>query len=196
MNPVTAVPIRMHSICQPPFNEPSNGLVFEFRRPTVLQDCYFSFGKMNDLNIHTSECRLCGTGALPTVCDNIPIMLGRSVCVLVALAAASINAPAQWLNYSTPGPPRTRDGKPNLAAPAPREHGKPDLSGVWQVEPTPVEEMKRLFGDLSSDSALGDTPAAFSKYLVSILVDFKPGESPLRPDSRIWLASGSNRSLL
>jgi hypothetical protein len=39
---------------------------------------------------------------------------------------------AQWLNYPTPGIPRTRDGKPNLAAPAPRTtDGKPDLSGVW-----------------------------------------------------------------
>jgi hypothetical protein len=52
-------------------------------------------------------------------------------------------------------------------------------SGKWNP---PTEEMKRLFGDLSSDSALGDTPAAFSKYLLSILVDFKPDESPLRPE--------------
>jgi len=40
---------------------------------------------------------------------------------------------AQWLNYPTPGIPRTKDGKPNLAAPAPRSSdGKPDLSGVWR----------------------------------------------------------------
>ena len=39
---------------------------------------------------------------------------------------------AQWLNYPTPGIPRTADGKPNLSAPAPRTaDGKPDLSGVW-----------------------------------------------------------------
>jgi hypothetical protein len=42
--------------------------------------------------------------------------------------------------------------------------------------------MKRLFGDLSADSALGDTSAAFSKYLVNILLDFKPEETPLRPE--------------
>ena len=39
---------------------------------------------------------------------------------------------AQWLHYPTPGMPRTREGKPNLAAPAPKTRdGKPDLSGLW-----------------------------------------------------------------
>jgi len=96
---------------------------------------------------------------------------------------ACISSHAQWLNYPTPGTPRTRDGKPNLNAPAPRAAtGKPDLSGVWQVAPTPVEEMKRLFGDLSADSALGDNSSAFSKYMINILIDFKPGETPLRPE--------------
>jgi hypothetical protein len=40
---------------------------------------------------------------------------------------------AQWLNWKTPGVPRTADGKPNLTAPAPRTaDGKPDLTGVWE----------------------------------------------------------------
>ena len=90
---------------------------------------------------------------------------------------------AQWLNYPTPGTPRTHDGKPNLTAPAPRAaHGKPELSGVWQIEPTPPEELKRLFGDLSGENVLGDSSAAYSKYLVSIFADFKPGDVPLRPE--------------
>jgi hypothetical protein len=100
----------------------------------------------------------------------------------VLLLAACCGAHAQWLNYPTPGTPRTRDGKPILTAPVRRVHGKPDLSGVWQVEPTPADEMKRLFGDLSADSALGDNPSAFSKYLVDILVDFKPEDTPLRAE--------------
>jgi len=106
-----------------------------------------------------------------------------SVFVLVLLLNTGISTDAQWLNYPTRGSPRTPDGKPNLTAPARKaSNGKPDLSGVWQVEPTPVAEMKRLFGDLSADSALGDTSAAFPKYLINILLDFKPEETPLRPE--------------
>ena len=41
-------------------------------------------------------------------------------------------AEARWLNYPTPGIPRTTDGKPNITAPAPRTaDGKPDLTGIW-----------------------------------------------------------------
>jgi hypothetical protein len=52
-------------------------------------------------------------------------------------------ASAQWLNYPTPGTPRLPNGKPNLAAPAPRTpYGTPDLSGIWGWEdnrPCPPE---------------------------------------------------------
>ena len=54
-------------------------------------------------------------------------------------AFLSTAASAQWLDFPTPGIPRTPDGKPNLSAPAPRTaDGKPDLSGVWMHEITTV----------------------------------------------------------
>ena len=41
---------------------------------------------------------------------------------------------AQWLDYPTPGLPRTKDGKPDLAARMPAgPDGKPNLEGIWQA---------------------------------------------------------------
>jgi hypothetical protein len=61
----------------------------------------------------------------------------RRTATLSAVLASFIlpaTAHAQWLNYKTPGIPRTSDGKPDLAAPAPKMlDGKPDLSGIWQA---------------------------------------------------------------
>jgi hypothetical protein len=110
-------------------------------------------------------------------------MSNRVKGVGVLLAAALLSANAQWLNYPTPGIPRTRDGKPDLAAKAPRTRdGKPDLSGVWQSEFSPKGEIDRLFGTELRDFAVpGDDPTEFPKYFLNILVDFKPEESPLRP---------------
>jgi len=53
-----------------------------------------------------------------------------------ALGILTMGTPcySQWLNYPTPGIPRTSDGKPNLSAPAPRTaDGKSDLSGLWSI---------------------------------------------------------------
>lgn len=108
----------------------------------------------------------------------------RGVIIGVLFAGAISCASAQWLNYRDPKTPRSKDGKPNLSAPAPRaSNGKPDLSGVWQTEPSPAEEMNRLFPDLGDVVLLGDDPRTFSKYFLDILADFKPEEAPIRPEA-------------
>ena len=72
-------------------------------------------------------------------------MQHTTIAALVTLAAV-LPAGAQWLNYPSAGTPRMKDGTPNLEAPVPRaHHGRPDSSGVWVTEPTPLDEMTKLF---------------------------------------------------
>jgi hypothetical protein len=63
-------------------------------------------------------------------------VLGKKFGALTALVCFYAGGPvaAQWLKYPTPGIPRSADGKPNFAAPAPKTaDGKPDLSGIWLI---------------------------------------------------------------
>jgi hypothetical protein len=70
---------------------------------------------------------------------------------LVMVLSAAMPVDAQWLKTKTPGIPRTKDGKADLKAPAPKTpNGKPDLSGIWRAE-------------------------AFS-YALDVTTDLKPGE--------------------
>lgn len=112
-------------------------------------------------------------------------MSGQIIRAGVLFAGALLCAHAQWLNYPTAGTPRTRDGKADLFGKTPRaSNGKPDLSGVWQTELAPPGENERLFGASVKDYAvLGDDPRTFSKYYLNILVDFKPENTPIRPQA-------------
>jgi len=77
-------------------------------------------------------------------------MTNKAVVVLLALMSTPLAA--QWLNYPTPGLPRTKDGKPNLSAPAPRSaDGKPDLSGLWVISAGPG-----YLGNIAADLKPGD----------------------------------------
>jgi hypothetical protein len=117
----------------------------------------------------------------------------RSILLVAALVAAALGgieaqsptAPrgieAQSANYRDPNIPRSGDGRPNLSAPAPRLNGKPDLSGVWQAERTPVAEFVRVLGpglpEIQPD--LND----ITKHVLNVLWDVPPAEQPLRPEA-------------
>jgi hypothetical protein len=123
-------------------------------------------------------------------------MRGQRRRIGILFAGALVCAHGQWLNYPAPGTPRTRDGKPNLSAPAPRTaKGKPDLSGVWQTEPAPPGEVKRLIGDVTYEVVPGDDPSTFSKYFFNVLADFKPEESPIRPEAAAELTRKRSEGL-
>jgi hypothetical protein len=84
-------------------------------------------------------------------------MSHRSSLVLLLLAATVVPPlPAQWLKLRDNDIPRTKDGKPDLSAPAPRDpDGRVNLEGIWQV-PGP-------------------------KYLQNLAADLKPEDVPMQP---------------
>lgn len=99
-------------------------------------------------------------------------IMSRRLWIGIALISACSSLDAQWLSNPAPGAPRTPDGKVNMTGPVGRISGKPDLSGVWQVEAEP-RAPGGLFG-------LGESEN--SRYFRSILADFKPNEQPLTPE--------------
>jgi hypothetical protein len=63
-----------------------------------------------------------------------------------------------------------------LSAPAPRTaNGKPDLSGIWEAEPSSNEELRRFLP--GGFNLLGEDPP--SKYFFNMLADFKPEDVAL-----------------
>jgi hypothetical protein len=111
------------------------------------------------------------------------LRLPAGLSVLVGLLSAGVHA--QWLNYPPPGTPLTRDGRPNLNAPAPRAlDGKPDLTGVWFHEITTPAEMRRLYGAVIDEAIKVGVPGmeigTQHKYSRNILLDYAE-ESLMKP---------------
>ena len=102
------------------------------------------------------------------------------ICILILLVGVGVQA--QWLNNRDSGTPRTKDGKPNMSAPAPRaSNGKPDLSGIWQGEGAPISELMKIL-PLGGANGLGEDPPPLSFF--NVLAAYKPEESPLRSELR------------
>jgi hypothetical protein len=101
--------------------------------------------------------------------------------ITVLLLAGLTPLGAQWLNDFDARVPRTKDGKPDLAAPAPRVKGKPDLSGVWEAERTPGSEFRRVLGGDFTKQQLDYNDV--TKYMLNIFWGLKPEEEPLRPEA-------------
>jgi len=103
-----------------------------------------------------------------------------STVIGVMLAGALTYAQAQWLNYPDARIPRTKDGKPNLSAPAPRLNGKPDVSGLWQAERRSASEYNRIiagFTDIQPDTH------DITPNVLNVFWGMKPEEEPLRPEA-------------
>src|SRR5688500_15264086 len=92
--------------------------------------------------------------------------LRRMLWIAIVCLAGGLSLHAQWLHSPTPNAPRMRDGKVDMTGPVRKINGKPDLSGVWQVQGEP-RAPGGLFG-------LGES--LNSRYFRDILSDFKPDE--------------------
>jgi hypothetical protein len=103
----------------------------------------------------------------------------------IVLTAAIAPLDAQWLNYPEPGTPLKPGGGVNMTAKAPRVFsGKPDLSGVWHIEPPGPEELKRRRDLPGVVNAVGDESDELSSpYFGNLFSDFKRGEEPITADA-------------
>jgi len=110
--------------------------------------------------------------------------------IAILLATTSLPLAAQWLDYPDARTPRTKDGKPNLTAPAPRMNGKPDLSGVWQAERTPKSELTRVFGDDYPNLQVDFNDV--TKDVLNVFWGLKPEEQPVRPEALAVMKQRAN----
>ena len=102
------------------------------------------------------------------------------IALAIAISGGHQCAHAQLVDHPTPSASPTQAGRVNLTAKTSRlRSGKPDLSGVWQIEDPTREERYQFFFDGINN--LGeDVP---SKYFMNLLYDFKSDDGLMRPQT-------------
>jgi len=100
--------------------------------------------------------------------------------IALTILALPLCSEAQWLDVRDATTPRTADGKPNRSAPAPRVHGKPDLSGIWQVEGSPRKQLEPYLLPGGVNGLGEDDP---NIYFVNFFEDFGFGKEPFQPQA-------------
>jgi hypothetical protein len=103
---------------------------------------------------------------------------------ILTLVFATMLSSGQWINEPAHGVPRTRDGKPNLAAPAPRANGKSDFTGLWQTDMATPGEIEKIIPGLGLSAVPGDDATTFTKYLFNVMADYAPDEIKLSPEGQ------------
>ena len=101
----------------------------------------------------------------------------KTIAFLLVLASFPLGA--QWLNYPDPRTPRNADGTPDLTAPAPTLAGKPDLTGLWRMAPTPPEEYEQVMGDDIHQIQIDLYDV--TKHAINVFWGISPDEVPMRP---------------
>lgn len=99
--------------------------------------------------------------------------------VALLFFAAGLPLAAQWINYPDSRIPRNPDGSPDLTAPAPMLDSKPDLTGLWEAERTPISEFESVLGAGASNLQVDFSD--INKYVVNVFWGIPPEDAPLKP---------------
>jgi hypothetical protein len=97
----------------------------------------------------------------------------------IVLALPAMPLAAQWVNYPSPGIPRTKTGAVNLSAPAPKTaDGKPDFSGLWHTHDFTTRYLENL--------AVDGVEVPFQPWSAAVYKERVEDNGKDRPSGRCW----------